>query len=552
MNIQIDFKKIPKLPVAVGTVLLLHLYLSIAHPADADATYTGLILSYLIAGWMCVKRSFRTGGTLRAKWRLVALSMLFNVFATLLIRFHFTYVGFPDFQFSVYEFNAFLRGIPLLLALVMPESNRTPGADSPLSLKIAGVQSLLFVGLSYYTIFFALPPGLTGALPHTIVPTTEQFLVEYGILAVAFTLRLVARSSPRWTVFYRGTAAYLVAVCFASLFASEIVGGKWNAPAGSPLYMVFDLVLLAFAMYVGRTPSVAIAKVNRKVPKALFVNMIGPVVFPLTVFALAVVVARLQFWPGIAAMAISLLMFAARTLILQDGYRRIQEQLLEDNQTTALEARVDQLTGVPNRRSFDRTLDREWRRAERGGNQIGLLMCDVDKFKHLNDTQGHPAGDRCLKRIAAVLDGALHRATDFVARYGGEEFVVILTDTSPQDIRAIAETLRQAVQAAQFPNATEIGQFVSISIGGAITTAAPPLTPSSLIQAADQGLYQAKRNGRNRFELTNMLAAPSLRDQTNGALDTLVQSYKEQLYGPETDVLAGRAKGVVVRDEAVK
>jgi diguanylate cyclase (GGDEF)-like protein len=551
MNIQIDLNKIPKLPVAVGVVLLVHLGASVMYPANADVTVCGLIACYLIAGAMCVKRSFRTGGTLRAKWRLVGLSMLFNIIATLLVRFHFEYVGISEFRFGIHEFNAFLRGIPLILALVMPESSRAPGADSSLSLKISGVQSLLFVALSYYTIFFALPPGLTGALPHTMVPTTGQFLVEYGILAVAFTLRLLARSSPRWTVFYRACAAYLVAVCFASLFASQIVVNKWNAPVGSPFYLVFDLVILAFAMYVGRSPSVATPKVNRRVPKALFVNMIGPVVFPLSVFALAVIVARTQFWAGMIAMGVSMLLFAMRTLILQDGYRRIQEQLLEDNQATAMEARIDQLTGVPNRRSFDRTLDREWRRAERGQNQIGLLMIDVDKFKHLNDSQGHPAGDRCLKRIASVIDTSLQRATDFVARYGGEEFVVVLTDTSPQDIRAIAEQLRHAVSAAQFPNATEIGQFVSVSIGAAITTAGPPLTPASLIQAADQGLYQAKRNGRNRVEVTNMLAAPSLREQSNGALDTLVNSYKESLYGPETDILANRAKVTKV-DEKVK
>lgn len=540
MKIQFELPKVPLLPSAAGIVLALHLAASLLRPADPAVTLAGLVLCYSVAIYACLLRGQNSGGVLRARWRLIALSFAFNIVASLLLFYKVDIVGVPTFHVGVYEFATFLRGIPLLMALIMPESSRQAGADSPLSLWVAAVQSFLFVVLAYFTVFFAMPAGILAPVANATFPTTPNFIAEYTVLAIAYMLRLMARSSARWTVFYRGVSMYLWATCCALFFIGEIAVKRWNATAGSPLYLVFDLILLTFALYTGRfTPAV---KLPRSAPRVLFVNLAGPIVFPLVIFMLAVVLARTQFYWGIGAMALSLLLFAMRTTILQSGYRRIQQQLLEDNQLTLLEARVDQLTGVPNRRSFDRTMDREWRRAERTQSQLGLLMIDVDKFKHLNDTQGHPAGDRCLKRIAAVIDTTLGRATDFVARYGGEEFAVILTDTSPQDIRAIAENLRVAVNAAQFPNATEIGQFVSCSIGAAITVPGPPLTPSSLLTGADKALYEAKRNGRNRVEFTNLLAAPSLRDQTNGALNNLMKSYKESLYGPEHDPMGTREK----------
>ncbi|WP_176441817.1 GGDEF domain-containing protein [Granulicella rosea] len=540
MKIQFELPQLPILPIAAGVVLALHLVASLMRPSDPAVTLGGMVACCAVAIYACILRGQNSGGVLRARWRLIALSFVFNIIASLLLFYKVDIVGVPAFHVGVFEFAAFLRGVPLLMALVMPESNRQAGADSKLSLWVAAVQAFLFVVLAYFTVFFALPDGVVAAVPNTTFPTTANYIAEYGVLAIAYMLRLMARSSARWTVFYRGVSMYLWATCCALFFIGEIAIKRWGAPAGSPLYLVFDLILLLFALYTGRfTPAV---KLPRSAPRVLFVNLAGPVVFPLVIFALAIVLARTQFYWGIGAMGLSLALFAMRTTILQSGYRRIQQQLLEDNQLTLLEARIDQLTGVPNRRSFDRTMDREWRRAERTQSQLGLLMIDVDKFKHLNDTQGHPAGDRCLKRIAGVIDSTLGRATDFVARYGGEEFAVILTDTSPQDIRAIAESLRAAVNAAQFPNQTEIGQFVSCSIGAAITVPGPPLTPSSLLTGADKALYEAKRNGRNRVEFTNLLAAPSLRDQTNGALNTLMNAYKESLYGAEHDPLASKSQ----------
>jgi diguanylate cyclase (GGDEF)-like protein len=530
MTVPLALKHLRPLPTAAAIILGLHLLAALAWPADPAVTFAGVLFCNAAAFYACILRSRGASGILSAQWRLLSLFLCFNYVAALLLRLNIHTIGVAGFGLGVHEFAALLRGLPLLLALILPERGSHPTQDSDLSLWLASIQALLFAGLAWYALFFIHPFGRIEILPGTLFPTTGNFLAEYAILATAFTIRLVARSSPLWTSFYLAIT-FLLWACLGLGVVLHAMPAQ--ATSGSVRYVAFDVVILAFALYGGRpAPSLL---VSRSGAATLYLNIVGPAVFPLVIFLVAVDVARVDFSAGIAAMGLSLLLFALRTASLQTGYRRMKEQMLEDNQLTALEARIDQLTGIPNRRSFDRTLDREWRRAERTRQPIGLLMVDVDKFKHLNDTQGHPAGDRTLKRIASILDARLHRATDFVARYGGEEFAVILTDTSPSDIKAIAESLRAAVAEARLPNATDIGPCVSISIGAALTRPAPPLVPSSLLSGADQALYRAKRNGRNRVEFADLLDAPSPRAQTDGALRALISDYKESVYGGEAD-----------------
>lgn len=153
----------------------------------------------------------------------------------------------------------------------------------------------------------------------------------------------------------------------------------------------------------------------------------------------------------------------------------------------------DALTGLYNRRRFDEKLREDFQLFQRGGRAFALLVIDVDHFKNVNDTHGHPAGDAVLQHLAAVIADSV-RATDFVARYGGEEFVVLLP-APQQDSEAliVAEKLREAVATATFP---AVGR-VTISLG--LSRAAPDDTEGAdVLRRADQGLYLAKQQGRNR------------------------------------------------------
>lgn len=165
----------------------------------------------------------------------------------------------------------------------------------------------------------------------------------------------------------------------------------------------------------------------------------------------------------------------------------------------------DGLTGIPNRRAFDERLDQEWRRSVRSGERLAAAMIDVDYFKQYNDAHGHLAGDDCLRRIAGTVAEGLTRGGDFVARYGGEEFIGLISGVDSEGLAGVAEKLRVGIEALQIPHhASPVSPWVTISIGAAISRPTPETTPSSLIEAADQQLYAAKRLGRNRVILTSV------------------------------------------------
>ncbi|MBL8443644.1 MAG: diguanylate cyclase [Zoogloeaceae bacterium] len=182
----------------------------------------------------------------------------------------------------------------------------------------------------------------------------------------------------------------------------------------------------------------------------------------------------------------------------------LTRKLNEANRELSRLSSVDGLTGIPNRRVFDDTLVREWRRAERRNAPLSLLLLDIDHFKEYNDCYGHQAGDDCLRAVAGSLDRALRRSSDLAARYGGEEFVIVLPETDAEGARNVAENVLEIVRGLGIEHArSPTASRVTISIG--VATAIPARDDDSgwkkLLGSADAALYQAKDNGRNRIEV---------------------------------------------------
>ena len=168
-------------------------------------------------------------------------------------------------------------------------------------------------------------------------------------------------------------------------------------------------------------------------------------------------------------------------------------------------ATTDPLTGIGNRAAFDARLALELQRSVRSGTPLALLMIDVDKFKALNDSLGHPAGDRVLQGVARVLDDNL-RKVDYVARYGGEEFVVIAPGATEEGAILLAERLRKGVEELRVPWE---GKSVAATISVGVAIAREIVDESDgnkLIMAADAKLYAAKCAGRNRVCVAESLA----------------------------------------------
>jgi diguanylate cyclase (GGDEF)-like protein len=174
--------------------------------------------------------------------------------------------------------------------------------------------------------------------------------------------------------------------------------------------------------------------------------------------------------------------------------------------TNFLETRVlnelaerDGMTGLYNRRIFDDYMERLWRQSRRESTGVAIIFVDIDFFKVYNDLYGHQAGDDCLKRIAKCIARGAKRPFDFAARYGGEEFVLVLYGPPDEYARGVPEQIRRDVLELAIPHAgSQAGKHVTVSVGLAM---AKPETSRSLagaIQTADEALYQAKREGRNR------------------------------------------------------
>ncbi|BAY80837.1 EAL domain protein [Calothrix parasitica NIES-267] len=181
---------------------------------------------------------------------------------------------------------------------------------------------------------------------------------------------------------------------------------------------------------------------------------------------------------------------------------RIYSRLSTANKELKNLALRDPLTKVFNRRYFDEKLEKEWKRLQRIPSPLSIIMCDVDCFKSYNDTYGHQTGDECLRMVAESISNTLKRPADCVARYGGEEFIVVLPYTPPEGAFKVAEAIRNGVKKLNIPHTgSSVSSVVTISLGVAGSIPSRNDNPLSLVEAADQALYLAKAQGRDRVQI---------------------------------------------------
>jgi len=171
-------------------------------------------------------------------------------------------------------------------------------------------------------------------------------------------------------------------------------------------------------------------------------------------------------------------------------------------QSENLKVYTDALTGINNRRFFDKSMGRIISSLSRTGSELSLMMIDIDYFKKYNDTYGHGAGDECLIKVAEILSESVLRVDDFVARYGGEEFVAVLPSTDKNGAIAIAEKMLEKIRTANIEHkASEIAGYVTFSIGISTGVVTQHHTSENFLKTADFFLYQSKNEGRNRYTI---------------------------------------------------
>lgn len=199
-------------------------------------------------------------------------------------------------------------------------------------------------------------------------------------------------------------------------------------------------------------------------------------------------------WVPLVAPTLALIASGASIVIYKQATLQIANKQLQHL------AAIDGLTQVANRRSFDQYLAIEWLRMAREQQPISLIMCDIDYFKSYNDTYGHPAGDSCLQLVAGAISRGLKRPADLATRYGGEEFALILPNTDALGAVQVAEMVHQEIQKLLIPHAASaVSEYITLSLGVASTIPSQGFSIEELIATADAALYEAKKQGRNRF-----------------------------------------------------
>lgn len=311
----------------------------------------------------------------------------------------------------------------------------------------------------------------------------------------------------------------LLALCGMGLYVSGVANAaRWYVMFAEYLLMVIGLVLMGFewalapTLPVGRDLSVTLmlvvcvhTLVGLRVEQAVRANLLLVIAY-----TGALALGSASAATSLATIGILLLGSVTATFV---GIRLDQESrrhFLERRALTATAVR-DGLTGLYNRRRFDEHLNTVWQLAQRDGVPLALLLVDIDCFKRYNDWHGHQAGDACLKAVAGALSSSARRPLDFTARYGGEEFAVILYQASRSYVQEITAAIQANIAALAIPHADSVvSERVTVSIG--VAHVAPSLHRSSrgFVQLADQALYQAKAEGRNRV-ISNESAYDSLK-----------------------------------------
>lgn len=322
-------------------------------------------------------------------------------------------------------------------------------------------------------------------------------------LPVLLALLVVPISRPQWIVRFLPTMGVDLAVMVGALAASASLAAIMlvsHAPLKA-FYHAGFMVILAFGNVVQRmrwrfAVSATLAVMAMQVTLILLPDSGDKRLL----LALTMLVAASGIHTLMAAYAIE--SDERTSYLLQLRRKQLLAELGETQGKLETLSRVDPLTGLFNRRHFQDFLDQTWQRALHDGTETGLILLDVDHFKPYNDGYGHLSGDRCLKQVANALKENVRAPGDLLARFGGEEFVVVLPRTDASTARAVAERLRQSVEALRLPHAHgNAGLVVSISAGVTCINALASTGPADLIAASDQALYRAKRAGRNRVSI---------------------------------------------------
>jgi len=485
--------------IAAGLLWLAHVGVVVFLGGNAPGPLLSDCIQFALGGvlmFSIIQAEHRSEGMAISFWRLTAVAYALLIAAQALSVyndfFHKTTISWMNNLLFSFWF------VPLAMALFLDPDKQAEKIDTLVTLDF--VQAVL-VCVAAYVYFFYLPKAeSSGELSHEV---WAPYFVGYSFVAGAFLLRAaVTRSRDARALF--GRMGLFLAI-------SGGVDALWDYGPVQGLHLGswFDLLwsgLLVIPIAIAATwkqveaPEVMLDAPRRE--KRIYTEIFY-LIFPLLVLFMSLRIARERL--GLAGLIVFLAFVcsSARLLVTQD-------RLLKTREALRREAAHDGLTSLWNRKAILEILQRELLRAQRDRQPVGLIMIDVDHFKHINDSRGHAAGDSVLRIIASGI-AAVVRPYDSVGRYGGEEFLIVAPNCGLAETWELAERVRVHVAGCSIMAGGSNVQ-VSLSLGVATGEAAADL--EKLLHAADSALYQAKNAGRNRVEPSLGRAAGAAQSST--------------------------------------
>ncbi len=492
----------PLLTAAVWLTLGMHLAIVLLLRSPIVASNFMIAMAPLAASCCVLWRSTQVEPSERSAWHWIALASALWAVGQL-TELHVETLA-DNVTPQIADFFFFIVAIPLLLAVAS-----TPATKSVRGLRrLNAFQAVLAAGLIYVRLF-----RMQESDGNRVLSTV--YAVELAVVTLAVLVRWIASSTPEDRRCMGMLAAFL---CIYSPIEIGIdsLAQRWNLRVGTAFDLFWTLPFLALSLLVLYFPVDDRPAPRRDASEQrgkLLLQSLCPALFTCCVLALAASIASQHLMLAFGAILVSLVIQGLHAGIIQVNYLVSRDRLLKQEEelkaaNAGLErlSFLDELTGIPNRRHFTEVLHSEWHRASRKREWLAILMVDVDHFKGVNDLHGHSYGDRCLVSTAHALRATLGRPSDLIARYGGEEFIVLLPETDLHGATLVAERLQHALAALHLRNdASPFDRQLTMSIGVAATQPRSDSAPGRLIDCADQALYEAKRRGRNRICLDEMI-----------------------------------------------
>jgi diguanylate cyclase (GGDEF)-like protein len=488
------------LAYGMWVVLGLHAIVLVAiHPGPVAVSRFLTAAVPILAGLAGIHRASRLPARERPVWLWASAGMLLWAAAHIVETVIGGSTAASSLTIDASDFIYLTGTFPLLVALSTTRETESVRAIFVLNCVQIGLALILSYSLLYR---MSLSPAAATTVMGRI----------YGASCILLSIMAVLRIFT-WATYEERQSVRSIAMVLWTYLPIELGMDFATARFGLRAGTVFDL-LWSVPFFLGgwRALHMPILRSDQK-PRPqpsrarLVVEALCPMLITAGVFALAASITAQHPRLGLTTIFLLLGIQGMQAAVVQMNYLAGRNLLLErERELSAANATLrqmsleDPLTQIANRRRFEAALESCWRRAIRKRQPVALLMIDVDFFKGVNDMHGHGYGDECLVTLARMLNQHARRPDDIVARLGGEEFVLLLPDTESTGAEAVAGRLQEAIRSLGVRNeASPFDKSLTISIGiGAVNSPQSGVDPTVLVDCADQALYDAKHQGRNR------------------------------------------------------